>query len=98
MRRCNIEEGNNKLYLLFTDQCESSLKTKLKVTKWYDKACNVQAGIKLLELIRSFVCGVEADLQGTRSVMKADKRLYTFFQRRNTTNDNYLIFLRPIPR
>ena len=84
MRRRNIEEGNNKLYLLFTDKCEPSLKTKRKGKKWYDKACNMQAGIKLLELIRSFVCGVEVNLQGTRSVMKADKCLYTFFQRRNT--------------
>ena len=29
-RRHNIEEGNKKLYSLFTDQCDTYLKTNLK--------------------------------------------------------------------
>ena len=55
-RRHNIEEGNNNLYLYFTDQCEPYLKTKIKFTKGYNKSHNSQGGIKLMELIRSVFC------------------------------------------
>ena len=36
------------------------------------------------------VCGVEAHLQGTLDILKADKCLKTFFQRSNTTNNDYM--------
>ena len=47
-----------ELYILFTDQCDTSLKTKLKGTKGYNKTHNAEDNIKLLELIRSIICGV----------------------------------------
>ena len=58
-RVSNIEEVNKKLYSLFTDQCDPSLKTKLKGNKGYDNSHNTQDAIKILELIRSAVCGME---------------------------------------
>ena len=64
-RRRNIGEGNNKPYSLFTDQCEPSPKTKIEGTKGYKNTHNAQDGIKLLEQIRSVVCGAEAHLQVT---------------------------------
>jgi hypothetical protein len=35
--------------------------------------------MKLLELIRSIMCGVEVHLPNAWVVMKSDKQLYTFF-------------------
>ena len=72
------------------DQCNISLKTKLKGTKGYTKAQNKQDGINILEIIRSIVCGMEAHLQGTWDTMKSNKCLYTFFQWRNTTRNDYM--------
>ena len=57
VRRRSIEEGKKKLYSVFKDQCGPSLKTKLKVTKGYNNYHNAQYGIKLLDLIRSIICG-----------------------------------------
>ena len=59
----NIEEVDKKLYLMFTDQCELPLKTKLKVTKMYDRAHIEQERTKLLDIIMRYVCGVESHLQ-----------------------------------
>ena len=67
-----------------------SLKTKLKGGKWYNKALIAQDAMKLLELVRSIVCGVEAYLKVTWAMMKANKCLYTFFHKRNTTNNDYM--------
>ena len=61
-----------------------------KITKGYDKSHKAKHGIKLLELIGSVVCDVKAHMQGTWATMKAKKCLYTFFQRRNTTNEKYM--------
>ena len=79
VRSRNIEEVNKKLYLLFNDQCKTSLITNLKGTKGYDKAHREKYGIKLLELIRNVSCGVESYLQVIWAMMKADKRLYLLF-------------------
>ena len=57
-RRCNLEERINNSYSLFTDQYDLSLKTKIKVTKGYNKAHNAQDFIKILDFIGSVVCGM----------------------------------------
>ena len=36
------------------------------------------------------IYGVEAHIQGTWAMIKSDKRLYTFYQRRNTKNYDYM--------
>ena len=77
------------MYLLLIDQCDPSFKNKLKTTKGYYKAHNAQDGIKLLYLIMSVPCGMEAHLKVKWSIIKAEKCLYTFFQSRNTTNYDY---------
>ena len=41
-RMHSIEEGNKKLYLMFTNQFKPSLKTKIIGTKGYNKAHNAQ--------------------------------------------------------
>ena len=87
-RRCNIEQGEKKLYLLLTYQCKLSINTKLKFTKGYDKPHNAQCGIKLMGLIKSFVCGVEEHLQGTWATMNSGKHVYKFVQRRKKKNDD----------
>ena len=74
--------------MLFTYQCKTSLKTKLKGVKGYDKAQNAQGGLNIMDLIRRTICGVESHLLLTWSMMNDDKRLYTFFQSRNTTSDD----------
>jgi hypothetical protein len=84
-----IAEGNHKMFALFIEQCEPPMRTKLKGTKGYDEAYKIQDGVKLLELIRSIMCGVRDHLQNVWAMMKSDKHLYTFFQRWNTTNDEY---------
>ena len=89
-RKHNIEEGNKKMYSLFPEQCKMSLKTKLKITKGHNKSHKSQAGIKLLEIIRSVIFGMESQLKVTCSMMKANKFLYTFYQRRRTTNNDYI--------
>ena len=75
---------------MFTDQYEPSLKTNLKVTKGCGKDNNSQDGIKLLDLIRSVVCGMGSRLQVIWAMMKVAKRLHMFFHRRNTTNNDYM--------
>ena len=75
IRIFKLEEGKKNLYSLFTYQCEPSLKTKLKRTKGYDKAHNMQDGIKLMELIRIIVCVVESHLHVNWSTMKTYKHL-----------------------
>ena len=62
---------------MFNYQYEPSLKPKQKGNNGGDKAHNMEDVIKLLDIIRSIVCGVEAHLQGTWSRMKAYKYLYT---------------------
>jgi hypothetical protein len=84
-----IAEGNRRMFAFFIEQCKPAMRTKLKETKGYDDAYKIQDGVKLLELIRGIMCGVEDHLQNTWAMMKSDKRLYTFFQRWNTTNDEY---------
>ena len=75
------------MYSLFKDQCKPSLKTKIKGTKGNVNAHNAQDRIKLPDLIRSSVYGVETHLQGTWAMMKSDKRLYMLLQRKNKKND-----------
>ena len=69
--RRSIEEGNKKLYSLLPDKCETSLKTKLKGTKGYDKVHNTKDGINPMELISRVICDMEEHLQGTWATMKA---------------------------
>ena len=83
-----MEEDNKKLYFMFTDQCEPSLKIKLNGTEGYNNSHNVKDEIKLLDFIRSFVCGAEANLQGTWAIFKANKHLYTLLHRTNVTNND----------
>ena len=61
-----------------------------KRVKWYNKTHNEPYGVKLLEFIRSVVCGVGAHIQGTWAIIKAGKRLQMFFQRRHTRNYDYM--------
>ena len=44
---------------MFADQCDPSTKMKLKGTKRYVKAHNVQYVIKILDVVSIFSCGVE---------------------------------------
>ena len=60
---------NKKLYLVFTDQCDPYLKTKIKGNKEYNKTYNMQDGIKIFKIIRSIICGAEEHLQVTRATM-----------------------------
>ena len=83
---------NKKLYYLFTDQCEPSLKTKPERAKGYDKAHITPDGIKLLEFIMSVVYGVEVHLKGPWAIMKANKRLYMFLHRKNKTKNDCMEF------
>ena len=46
--------------------------------------------VKILELIIIIFFSVEFYRQGTPSMMKSDKRLYTFFRRSNTENNSYM--------
>ena len=64
-RMWSIEEGNKKLYSLFTHQYGPCLNNKLKGTKGCDKVHNAQDGVKLLGIVRSVVCGTELHIQGT---------------------------------
>ena len=86
----NIEEGDKKIYSLFNEECKTYLTVKLKFSEGYDKAHNSQDSIKLLDIIRSAVFGMEALLQGPWSMMKANKSLYTLLQRSNTKNNEYM--------
>ena len=88
--RCNIEEENKNLYSLFTNQCDSPIKTKLKRTTGCDKAHNTPDGIKLLDLIRSLAYDIRAHMQGKWERKKSDKCLYPFFHRRSTTKNDYM--------
>ena len=74
------DEGNKKLYLLFTGKFNLSLNIKLEGTKGYDKAHTAQDGIKPLDLIRSVVCVVEAHLQGTWDMIKSEN-VYAYSSR-----------------
>ena len=89
-RRRNIEEENKKIYSLFSDQCKTFLNYKLKVTNGCNKFHNTQDGVKILKIIKSVICGMEAPLQGTWYIMKDYTCLYTLFQCRNTTNNDYM--------
>ena len=90
VRRYNTEEVNKKLFSLFTDQCEPYLNTKPRGTKWYDNVHNAQDGIKLLKPIMIVFCGKKAHQQGIWAMMNSDKNIYTFLQRSNMTNDDYI--------
>ena len=61
-----------------------------KGIKGYNKVHKAQDGIKTLDIIRGVVCGVEAHLQETWSMMKSNKILYTFFQGSNTIKYDYV--------
>ena len=89
-KRHNIYELKNKLYSLFVDQYDPSLNTKLKGAKVYDKSHNAQYSIKLLDVIKSVVCGMEEYMKGTWAMMKSDKLIYIFLHIRNTKNDDYM--------
>ena len=75
VRKCNTKKEEKKLYLLFIDQCELSLKTKIKEGKGYDKAHKSQDVIKLLNVLRSVIFGVGAHLKGNWDRIKAKKLL-----------------------
>ena len=89
-RRQNIEDGNKKLYLLFTEQCKLSLKNKLKVTKGYNNSHNIKQVVKRLDLIRNAVFGVGEHLKWPWAMKKSYKFLYSFFQRSNSRNNDYM--------
>ena len=74
---------------MFTDQCDPSPKKKLNGTKGYAKTHNAHDRIKLLEKIKSFVYSTEAHLKGKWATTKV-KKLYTFLQRRNITDKDYM--------
>ena len=90
VRMNKIQEENKKLYLLFIDQRDPSLKIKLKGTEGHERAHNTQDCIKLLELIMSVDYGVEAHLQGNWATMKSENFLYEFFQKRNRKNYDFM--------
>ena len=69
-RSWNIKEGNNNIYSLFSDQFKTFLNYKVKVTNGCNKAHNTQYGVKIMEIIKSDICGMEAHLQGTWAIMK----------------------------
>ena len=88
-KRRDVTEGNNKLFGLFLSQCEPRLRTKLKGMKGFQLATDAQDGIALHGLIRAVMCGVEEHLQDTWVMAKADRALFSFWQRPGVSTDEY---------
>ena len=78
------------MWFPFNNQRKRSPKIKLKGTKGHKKSHNTQDGVKILEIISSVACGIEAHIQGIWAIIKVVKRLYTLFQYSNTTNNDYM--------
>ena len=52
--------------------------------------CTKRPGIKLMDLIRGIVSGMEAHIEVTWDTTKYVKFLYTFFHLRNMENNNHM--------
>ena len=84
-----IDENKQKAYAIVYNQCSPAMRTELKGTPGMEDAAATQDVVKLLNLIQSICSEAGGSRQGVMSLVQGKKKVDTFYQRADQTNDDY---------